>query len=98
MKINYTKIAETAGVSKQALSNILNGRRRPSWGTAKRLAFVTKTNPVLWLEGTPVEIKKAIDLFKKHPSKALSAMKSKKTTGAILCNVLSVCLGLEVEK
>ena len=62
--MNYTKIAETAGVSKQAFSNILNGRRRPSWGTAKRLAFVTKTNPVLWLEGTPVEIKKAIDLFK----------------------------------
>jgi transcriptional regulator with XRE-family HTH domain len=64
MKINYTNIAEMADVSKQALSNILNGRRRPSWGTAKRLAFVTKTNPVLWLEGTPVEIKKAIDLFK----------------------------------
>ena len=64
MKINYSNIAEMADVSKQALSNILNGRRRPSWGTAKRLAFATKTNPVLWLEGTPVEIKKAIDLFK----------------------------------
>ena len=64
MKINYTNIAEMADVSKQALSNILNGRRRPSWGAAKRLAFATKTNPVLWLEGTPVEIKKAIDLFK----------------------------------
>jgi len=64
MKINYSKIAEIAGVSKQALSNILNGRRRPSWGADKRLAFATKTYPVLWLEGTPVEIKKAIDLFK----------------------------------
>ena len=96
MKINYTKIAETAGVSKQALSNILNGRRRPSWGTAKRLAFVTNTDPVLWLEGTPVEIKKAIDLFKNIISKALSAI-NPKNNRAMLCNVLSVRLGLEVE-
>ena len=59
MKMNYTKIAETAGVSKQALSNILNGRRRPSWGAAKRLAFITK-KPTLffgWKE-PPLKSKK----------------------------------------
>jgi|APMed6443717190_1056831.scaffolds.fasta_scaffold656071_2 transcriptional regulator with XRE-family HTH domain len=69
MKTNYSKIAETIGISKQALSNIVNGRRRPSWGTAKRIAFATGTDPVLWMDGAPCEIKRAIDLFKHINSK-----------------------------
>jgi transcriptional regulator with XRE-family HTH domain len=69
MKMNYSKIAETIGISKQALSNIIHGRRRPSWGTAKKIACVTGTDPVLWLEGAPCEIKRAIDLFKYINSK-----------------------------
>lgn len=64
MKINDSQIAKKAGVSKQTLSNIINGRRRPSWRAAKRIAYVTSTDPVLWMEGAPYEIKKAVDLFK----------------------------------
>jgi transcriptional regulator with XRE-family HTH domain len=69
MRMNYSKIAETIGISKQALSNIVNGHRRPSWGTAKRIAVVTGTDPVLLMDGTPCEIKKAIDHFKYINSK-----------------------------
>ncbi len=34
----------------------MNGKARPSWPTAKRLAEVTGTDPVIWLEGTPEEL------------------------------------------
>jgi len=54
------EIAAAAGVSIQAVSNILTGRRRPSWKTSKRLAAATNTTPELWLDGTPEEIKAAI--------------------------------------
>ena len=59
-KPHTNQIAKRAGVSLSGLSNVLAGRRRPSWSTAKRLAAATDTNPVLWLEGSPNEIKKAI--------------------------------------
>jgi len=42
------------------LSQILGGQRKAGWRTAKRLAAVTDTDPVLWLEGSPGEIKTAI--------------------------------------
>jgi len=62
MKRDKTKnqIAKSAGLSLPGLSNIVSGRRRPSWSLAKRLGEVTSTDPVLWLEGTPEEIKEAI--------------------------------------
>jgi transcriptional regulator with XRE-family HTH domain len=59
-KINYSKIAKQAGISRQFLCNILAQRKRPAWEKAKRLAEVTHTDPILWLEGTPDEIKRAI--------------------------------------
>ena len=55
------EIAKTAKVSQGALSNIMNGRRRPSWPASKRLAAATGTAPEIWLEGTPEEIRAAID-------------------------------------
>ena len=54
------EIAEKAGISGAMLSMILHSGKRPSWSTAKRLAAATGTDPVLWLEGTPNEIKQAI--------------------------------------
>ena len=59
-KPHTNQIAKRAGMSLSGLSNVLAGRRRPSWSTAKRLAAATDTDPVLWLEGSPNEIKKAI--------------------------------------
>jgi transcriptional regulator with XRE-family HTH domain len=58
--ISQTEIIKRCGIHQSTLSNILTGRRRPSWSTAKRLAAATDTDPVLWLEGSPNEIKKAI--------------------------------------
>jgi transcriptional regulator with XRE-family HTH domain len=59
-KPHIKQIAKRAGMSLSGLSNLLAGRRRPSWRSAKRLAAVTDTDPVLWLEGSPGEIKTAI--------------------------------------
>ncbi len=55
-----TKLAKKVGVTQQFISKILRGKSRPSWPTAKRLAEATGTDPVLWLEGTPEEIKQAL--------------------------------------
>jgi len=56
-----SSISKLSGMSLSGLSNILAGRRRPSWGIAKKLAAVTGTEPVLWLEGSPDEIRAALD-------------------------------------
>ncbi len=61
--IKITEIAKRVNITQGALSNILSGRRRPSWTVAKRLAQVTNTTPYLWLEGTPDEIKSALKDF-----------------------------------
>jgi transcriptional regulator with XRE-family HTH domain len=54
------EIAKSANISQPTISNILTGRRRPSWRVAKRLAEVTCTSPELWLEGSPEQIRKAL--------------------------------------
>lgn len=61
--IKITEIAEKANITQGALSNILSGRRRPSWSVAKRLAQVTNTTPYLWLEGAPDEIRSVLKDF-----------------------------------
>ncbi|WP_076750479.1 helix-turn-helix transcriptional regulator [Desulfatitalea tepidiphila] len=59
------QVAQAAGTTQPYISNILNGRRRPSWKLAKRLAQVTCTEPQLWLDGTPDEIRAALsDLYR----------------------------------
>jgi len=58
------EIAKKANVSQSAFSNILSTRRRPSWKVAKRLAETTCTSPELWLEGTPKEIRAAVESIK----------------------------------
>lgn len=55
------KIAERADVSPAFLSLVLAEKRRPSWKIAKRLAEVTGTDPVLWLEGSSQQIRKKIN-------------------------------------
>ena len=54
-------IAEHAEITPSALSQILSGKRKPSWPLAKRLAVATMTKPELWLEGTPEAIKEAVE-------------------------------------
>jgi len=52
------QIAGKAGISGAYLSQIVNGHRRPSWLTAKKISVITNTTPELWLEGSTEEIQK----------------------------------------
>lgn len=60
MKPNQSEIAKKAKISAAMLSMILSGKKRPSWNTAKSLSMVTGTSPVLWMEGTPDQIREAV--------------------------------------
>jgi len=51
------KLAQKINVSDAFISQILNGKRRPSWTVAKRLAQATNTKPELWLDSNSETIK-----------------------------------------
>lgn len=53
-------IAEKLGVSPAYISYLVNIIKRPSWKRAKQLAEITNTDPILWLEGTPEQIKESL--------------------------------------
>jgi len=55
------EIGRQVGIAQSTLSNILNGRRRPSWNVAKKLANVTGSSPVDWMEANPDSLKKIIN-------------------------------------
>lgn len=57
---NQKKIALKTNISEGFLSELISAKKRPSWHTAKKLAKATNTNPVLWLEGSPEDIKLAL--------------------------------------
>jgi len=64
------EISRAANISQSALSNILNGRRTPSWKAAKRLSLaVPGTTPELWIEGTPEEIRAALENKSTEPAR-----------------------------
>lgn len=58
-------IAIEVGLSQSYFSQILNGKRRAGWDTAKRLAKITKTRPSIWIDGTPKQRRKALDKLKR---------------------------------
>jgi len=57
MKIKQKDLAQKVDISISYMSEIINRKRRPSWDLAKKLATVTATNPVLWMEGTSDDIR-----------------------------------------
>lgn len=57
---NISKIADKTGVSRQFLSRVLSGARRPSYEVSVRLAKATGTSPLLWLGGTRPDMAQAI--------------------------------------
>lgn len=59
-------IAEKLSVTESYISQLVNTKKRPNWPTAKKLAQVTKPDPILWLEGSPEEIKQALSNPKKQ--------------------------------
>ena len=63
-KINYSKIAQNARISRQFLTNILAGRRRSSWSVSKRLAAaVPGSTPEQWLEAPPETLRQIINEY-----------------------------------
>ena len=59
---DQARIARESGYSQQMISCLCTGERRPHWRSArfKKLCAVTGTDPEIWQEGTPAEIKEAI--------------------------------------
>ena len=55
------KLAMITGLSEGFISHVLSGNRRPSWKNSKKLAKVTFTDPILWLEGTPKQMRAALN-------------------------------------
>lgn len=68
MKLTQKQLAAKVGVTQQMISRILTGVANPSWELAKRLGAATGTNPVLWLEGTAEQKRKALSLVSGHES------------------------------
>ena len=58
--ITQAHIAKSLEISEPFVSLLVNGVKRPSWKRAKQLAEITGTTPILWLEGSPEEIKQAL--------------------------------------
>jgi transcriptional regulator with XRE-family HTH domain len=58
--ITQAYIAKTMGVSPAYINYLVNTKKRPSWKTAKKIASVTNTDPILWLEGSSNEIRAAL--------------------------------------
>jgi len=61
MKITYAYISSQTGVSLQYVQQCGKTRKRPNWKRAKQFAAVTGTTPELWLEGTPEQIRAALE-------------------------------------
>jgi len=58
--IKQKEIAKKLSVTESYISQLVNVKKRPNWAFAKKIAGVTATDPILWLEGSPEEIKKAL--------------------------------------
>jgi len=54
-------IARQAGIRDATLSDLVRGRIKCSWKTAKKLSVITGIEPAFWMDGTTDEIRRAID-------------------------------------
>jgi transcriptional regulator with XRE-family HTH domain len=59
-KINQRFIAKTLNISSGFISEILTGKKRPSWSVAKRLAELTRSTPADWMEAPPEILRQII--------------------------------------
>ncbi|MFW6271778.1 MAG: helix-turn-helix domain-containing protein [Desulfosalsimonas sp.] len=60
MKKTRAQLAATVNITGQWLSDITNGRGRPSWELAKDLARTTGSNPQIWMEGNISAMQQAV--------------------------------------
>jgi len=56
-----TRFADKIKISDAFLSQILSGKRRPGWATAKKLAAATRTKPNLWLDASPERLRDILE-------------------------------------
>ncbi len=63
-RITQKKIAVSASISPDFLSHIIRGRRRCPRDVALRLEEVTEISKVIWVWGTPEEIRSAVNKYK----------------------------------
>jgi transcriptional regulator with XRE-family HTH domain len=59
-----TRLAKASGSSDGHICDILQGRRRPGWDLAKKLAALTGTEPSLWMDSPPEVLREAASKFK----------------------------------
>jgi transcriptional regulator with XRE-family HTH domain len=90
---NISTLAAMAGISKSMLSQIISGKRKAGWRSAKRLSVVTGTHPLLWLEGSLDEIKVAIYSRKVCLDETIKTRKQES-----LCRALNVPCAGKVEE
>ena len=54
------RLARLSGLSESYISLILSGKRRvKKYDVAEKLAAATKTEPILWINGLPGDLRKA---------------------------------------
>ena len=58
--IKQKDIAKKLSVTESYISQLVNVKKRPNWIFAKKIAGITATDPILWLEGSSEEIKQAL--------------------------------------
>lgn len=58
--MTQNEIARQLGKTQQYVSLILTGRRRPSWGLAKRLSESFGHSPAWWMEADPNKIRRVL--------------------------------------
>ncbi|MCP4568365.1 MAG: hypothetical protein GY841_12375 [FCB group bacterium] len=58
-------IARGVGITDIHLSYVINRKRQPSWLLAKKLGAATGSDPVVWMDGSALELKQII-LNAKH--------------------------------
>ena len=58
--MTQTELSKIVGISQGYLSQIISRERTPSWRIAKKLAEMVNTSPLLWLEGSPEQMRAAL--------------------------------------
>lgn len=59
-RYSQNEIAAAIGISVGMVSYLMNGKRRPSWALAKRLAERFGRSPAWWMEASAARISRAL--------------------------------------
>ena len=54
------RLARKVGRDRAVISRMLNGKSRPTWEIAKKLALLCGNRPEFWLEAAPAAMREAV--------------------------------------